>query len=634
VAGRIRDADIALLRERNRAEDVIGEYVQLRQAGRELRGLCPFHDEKTPSFWVNPTTGQYYCFGCGASGDLFGFLQAIDGLSFPEAAERLARRAGITLTYEGGGVTSRTVSTQRQRLLEAHRLAAEFYAEQLRSAPSARVGQELLAARGFDEGVAAHFGVGYAPPGWDALSRHLLARRFTPEDLEVGGLAKRGVRGGLVDRFRHRLIWPIHDQSGEIVGFGGRRLADDDEKAGPKYLNSPETPLFRKSSLLYGADLARRDIRARYQVVVVEGYTDVMACHVAGVTTAVATCGTSFGNDHVGVVRRLLGDSDAQRGEVIFTFDGDAAGQKAAMRAFEHEDRFVTQTFVAVEPSGLDPCDLRLARGDAAVRDLVASRVPLIEFALRGILARHDLRTVEGRVAAIDAAAPVVNRIKDWSLRERYAVQLDHWTGFNDEAFVRRRVFEHSSAPIATIAGGRAGRTIAASRGAGRGTAPPDDAALMVERETLKVALQYPGLAGPGFDALEPDVFTSLEHRAVLAAIAAAGGVCAGLLAAGDVPTWVANVVVATPQEQVARLVHALAAEPMHVDREVDDRYVVAQLARVRELAVTRHITELKSRLQRLNPVTEHDDYLRGFGELAALEQHKRELRERGLGAA
>jgi len=646
MAGRIRDADLDLVKERARIEDVIGDHVQLRPAGGgNLVGLCPFHEEKSPSFNVTPRTGLYYCFGCGQGGDAIAFLRALDGLSFVEAIERLALRAGVTLTYEGGGTTSRTVTSERQRLLDAHRLAAEFYLEQLSVNPDAKAGWDLLAARGFDADVIGHFGVGYAPRGWDVLSRHLLARRFTPEELVLAGLAKRSPRGGLVDVFRHRLLWPIRNPSGELVGFGGRRLADDD-KAGPKYLNTPESPLFKKSKLLYGVDLARREIVRRYQVVIVEGYTDVMACHVAGVATAVATCGTSFGSDHVGVIRRLLMDSDAQRSEVIFTFDGDAAGQKAAGRAFEHEERFVTQTYVAVEPTGLDPCDLRLARGDAAVRELIASRVPLLEFALRGVLTRHDLNSVEGRVAALDAAAPIVNRIKDWSLRQRYAVQLDRWTGFNDEAFVLRRVFEHPSAavpgrgrgrdaaPADTARGGARGRGARGDGAGGHGGVAPDEAAMIVERETLKTALQYPGLAGPLFDALEADVFTLPEHRAVHGAIAAAGGVSAGLVAAGDVPAWVGSVVAAAVHEPAIRLVNELAVEPMLVDHEVDDRYIGDQIARVRELAVTRRIAELKSRVQRLNPVTDPAGFNRDYGELIALEQLKRELRERGTGAA
>ncbi|ABD10660.1 DNA primase [Frankia casuarinae] len=629
MGGRIRDADVALVRERSPIADVVAEHVQLRPAGRnELVGLCPFHDEKSPSFYVNAATGLFHCFGCQQGGDVYSFVREIDGLTFREAAERLARRAGVALTYEGGGTTDRTVSSQRQRLLETHRAAAEFYAEQLESQASARAGWDFLAARGFDLTTAARFEVGYAPTGWDTLTRHLLARRFTGEELVLGGLAKQGARGGLIDRFHHRLMWPIRDLAGEVVGFGGRRLAEDDApNAGPKYLNTPDTPLFKKANLLYGADLARRDIARRYQVVVVEGYTDVMACHLAGVTTAVATCGTAFGSEHVAVVRRLLMDSDERRGEVIFTFDGDAAGQKAALRAFEHEERFATQTFVAVEPSGRDPCELWMSGGDGAVRDLVASRVPLVEFAIRGVLDRYDLNTTEGRLAALDAAAPLVNRLKDAALRHRYAVNLDRWLGFLDERFVVGRVAEHRSRQ----GGERAGARSAPMRRRGAGA---DDAAVIVEREALKLAVQYPGLAGPMFDTLGPEMFTVPAHRAVRDLIAEAGGVCAGLARSGEVTTWVTELAAAASEEELRRFVTALAVERVLCDHDVDDRYVDEQMSRVQELHVTRRITDLKSRVQRLNGVTDAEALRRAFGELIALEQHKHQLRERGVGAA
>ncbi|MCK9899864.1 DNA primase [Frankia sp. Cpl3] len=654
MAGRIRDADIALVRERSDIADVIGDHVQLRPVGGgSLVGLCPFHDEKSPSFNVRPSVGFFHCFGCNEGGDVYAFVRKIDGLSFPEAVERLARRAGITLTYEGGGTTSRAVTSQRQRLLEAHRLAAEFYTEQLYSAPDARAGWEFLTSRGFDRSAAERFGLGYAPASWDELTRHLLARRFTAEELELAGLAKRGGRGGLIDRFHHRLLWPIRDLGGEVVGFGGRRLADGPD-AGPKYLNTAETPLFKKAKLLYGADLARRDIARRYQVVVVEGYTDVMACHLSGVTTAVASCGTSFGGDHVAIVRRLLMDSDSRPGEVIFTFDGDKAGQAAAMRAFEYEERFVTQTYVAVQPDGLDPCDLWTQHGDAAVRDLVASRQPLFEFAIRGVIDRYDLNTTEGRLAALDAAAPLVNRLKDTGIRHRYAVNLDRWLGFLDERFVVDRVGQHrSKAPVgggavarpsgasgAVATGGQSGAPGAGGGGGARPAgrrqleAAPDEAAVIVERETLKLALQYPGLAGPLFDTLAAELFTVPAHRAVREAIAAAGGVCAGLYAAGDPFGWAGAVVDVIPDEELRRFVLALAVEGVLCDHDVDDRYVDEQMSRVQELHVTRRIREVKSQVQRLNPTSDTDAFNRAFGELIALEQHKLQLRERGVGAA
>src|SRR5215475_13488104 len=412
VAGRIRDEDIAAVRERSPIDEVVGEYLQLRNAGGgSLKGLCPFHDEKTPSFNVTPARGLWYCFSCADGGDVIKFVEKIDNLSFPEAIERLAARAGVELRYEQGGHVPGQEQSQRRRLLAAHKAAAAFYAERLHTL-TARPAREFLSERGFELADAERFGAGYAPAEWEALTRYLRGRGFTDAELLLSGLASQGRRGP-VDRFRGRLMWPVRDLTGDVIAFGARKLAADDD--GPKYLNTPETPLFKKSSVLYGADLAKREIAQRRQAVVVEGYTDVMACHLAGVPTAVATCGTSFGEDHVKILRRLIMDTDGSDGEVIFTFDGDAAGQKAALRAFGLEEKFVTQTFVAVQPDGLDPCDLRLARGEAAVRDLVARRVPLFEFAIRGVLAKHNLDTREGQFAAMDEAAPIIMRIKDRS---------------------------------------------------------------------------------------------------------------------------------------------------------------------------------------------------------------------------
>ncbi|NEA26237.1 DNA primase, partial [Actinomadura bangladeshensis] len=440
MAGRIRNEDIALVRERASIDAVIGEYLQLRSAGGgNLKGLCPFHDEKSPSFNVTPSRGLYFCFGCEAGGDVIKFVQEIEHLSFSEAVERLAAQAGIQLRYEeGGGRGPRQDGGQRARLIEAHKAAAEYYAGNLAS-PEGAIGRKFLSERGFEAADAARFGVGFAPREWEGLVRHLRGRGFADRDIVAGGLAKEGRRGPM-DRFRGRLMWPIRDLSGDVIGFGARRLYEDDD--GPKYLNTPESPLFHKSSVLYGADLAKKEIARRRQAVVVEGYTDVMACHLAGVPTAIATCGTAFGDDHIKVLRRLLMDQDEFRGEVIFTFDGDAAGRKAALRAFDDEQKFVSQTFVAVQPDGLDPCDLRIRHGDAAVRDLVASRLPLFEFAVRSAIEQHDLDTVEGRLAALDAAAPVVAAIKDRSRRHMYAVNLDRWVGVMDEQFVLRRVRE------------------------------------------------------------------------------------------------------------------------------------------------------------------------------------------------
>jgi DNA primase len=613
VAGRIRDEDVVLLRERAPIADVIGESVQLRPAGGgRLKGLCPFHDEKTPSFNVNPALGYYMCFGCGESGDVISFVRGTEHLSFVETVERLAQRYNVPLHYEQGTAAAGRQASQRTRLVEAHRLAAAWYAEQL-ATPEAVTGRQFLAERGFDQAAAAAYGVGYAPQGWDALLKHLRSKGFSQEELVLGGLASEGRRGP-IDRFRGRLLWPIRDLAGDVVGFGARKLYDDDP--GPKYLNTSETPLYKKSSVLYGLDVAKKEIARRRQAVVVEGYTDVMACHLAGIPTAVATCGTAFGADHIGLIRRLLMDQDEMRGEVVFTFDGDAAGQKAALKAFGEEQRFVAQTYIAVSPDGMDPCELRLARGDVAVRDTIAARVPLVEFAIRSVLADYDLETAEGRVGAMQKAAPLVARIKDRALRPEYARRLAGWLGMEVEAVASR---------VAELAGdGRAPQQ--------RRTPVPrtvDGAAATVERELAKLAVQLPVLVGPQFDALGEDVFTSPELQAVHAVIAKAGGTAAA--AGGE--AWVTALLEACPGDEVRSLITRLAVEAPLSDLEPDDRYAGAVLARAQELAATRATAELKQRLQRVNPAEEPDRYGRLFAELVSLEQTVRALRERGIGS-
>jgi DNA primase len=627
VPGRIRDEDIALVRERSAVDEVIGEHLQLRNAGGgSLKGLCPFHDEKTPSFNVTPARGLWYCFSCAEGGDVIKFVQKIDNLGFAEAVERLAARIGIELRYEQGGHVPGQEHTLRRRLVEAHRAAADYYAEQL-ATPAAAPAREFLSSRGFELADAAKFGVGYAPEGWDTLLRHLRGRGFTEQDLLTGGLARSGQRGA-IDMFRGRLIWPIADLAGDVIAFGARKLRDEDN---PKYLNTPESPLFKKSSVLYGADLARRAISQRRQAVIVEGYTDVMACHLAGIDTAVATSGTSFGAGHIGILRRLLMDASQFRGEVIFTFDGDAAGQKAALRAFSLEEKFVTQTFVAVQPDGLDPCDLRLKNGDAAVKDLIAQRVPLFEFAIRSVLVEHDLNTAEGRLAALDAAAPIVGKIKDRGLRQLYAVSLDRWTGVMDERFVMDRVRQHAT-PAASSGPQRRGRAEAAPevprpRAAAPAPSAYDrrDPVLQIEREALKLAVQRPALCGPVFDALGAACFTAPVHAAAFEIVVGCGG-------AGSAPggrQWAEQLRNAAGDDQLRGFMTQLAVEPLQAPRadgEPDARYASEVLARIEELAVSRQIAQIKSRLQRTNPVTEQAEYARMFGDLIALEQRHRVL--------
>lgn len=622
MAGLIRREDILAVRERARIEEVVSQFVTLRPAGVDShKGLCPFHDERTPSFHVRPQAGQWHCFGCGEGGDVISFVQKIHHMTFTEAVEWLADRAGVQLRYEEDGRGKRGREGEpggRKRILEANTLAEGWFREQLRSTEGV-IGRRFLADRGFDQSVADHFGLGYAPRGWDGLTRFLRGKGFTEAELATSGLASQGQRG-VYDRFRGRLLWPIRDVTGATVGFGARRLHEDD--TGPKYLNTPETAVYKKSQVLYGLDLARKAIATSRQVVIVEGYTDVMAAHLAGVETAVATCGTAFGEDHVRIVRRLLGDvADAatgvsfssqvsRGGEVIFTFDGDEAGRKAALKAFDSDQRFAVQTFVAVEPHGLDPCDLRLTRGDQALRDLIEGREPLFEFAIRSALRMQDLSTAEGRIAGLRQAVPVVARIRDRALRSEYARALAGWLGMN-EADVRRAVQ-------------------GAERRTGEAPAPAPsrdlDPVTKLERQALEVALQLPAVAaGMGFDELGPATFAAPSHRAVHDAIRAGGGTAA---AGGNVAAWL-EVLREDAAEPVAGMISALAVAPLPALDPVSlQRYGSGVMVSLIRMVLTRTIADVKGELQREEPDTDRARQL--FAELIELEGQRRDLGEEG----
>jgi DNA primase len=611
MAGRIKDEDVQHIRDHAPIDDVVGEYVQLKSAGGgQKKGLCPFHDEKSPSFHVTPSKGYFHCFGCQTGGDVIAFLMKIDHLTFTETIERLADRIGYTLRYEESGSAPSGPSVNRSRLVAANALAATFFQEQLNTSPDAAHGRDLLTKRGFDKSACETFGVGYAPDSWDALTKHLRAAGYTIEELELAGLSKMGERGP-IDKFRNRLTWPIRDISGDVVGFGARKLASDEEDQGPKYLNTSETPIYKKSQVLYGLDMAKKEIAKKRQVVIVEGYTDVMAAHLAGITTAVATCGTAFGTEHIRIIRRLLMDDDAFRGEVIFTFDGDAAGQKAAMRAFSEDQKFVTQTFVAVEPDGLDPCDLRQIKGDLALRDLIAKRVPLFEFAIRTELKLHNLTTAEGRVNALNATAPLVAQIRDKSLRPEYSRLLAGWLGIEVEIV-----------------------TSAVSQGARR-SAPtsvqtdedqvdqswrphPQEPRLLLEREVLKARLQMPDLVTT-WSEIEEAAFTHPAYVEMKRVIDAHASSTIQIDEVSD--------------ERMKTLFTELTVEPIRSDGEVSARYIESIVARLREVGISRAIADLKSNLQRLNPVENPDEYNAAFASLVALETTRRGLHDLAIGS-
>jgi len=619
VAGLIKRSDIDEVRSRTNLADIVGDYVSLKSAGvGSMKGLCPFHEERSPSFHVRPQVGFYHCFGCGEGGDVFTFLQKMDHVSFSEAVERMAARIGYELHYEDGGAA--TDHGVRARILAANQAAAEFYVAQL-TTDEAEPARRFLGERGFDSSAAQRFGLGFAPRG-GALGRSLAALGYTEEELISAGLLGRGDRGDVYDRFRGRLIWPIRDATGATLGFGARKLLDDD--GGPKYLNTPETVVYHKSQVLYGLDLAKRDIARGRQVVVVEGYTDVMACHLAGVTTAVATCGTAFGVDHIKLLRRMIGDVDnadtTGTGEVIFTFDPDEAGQKAASRAFAEEHRFAAQTFVAVAPDGLDPCDLRLNRGDDAVRRLVKTRRPLFEFKIRRELAAHDLETVEGRVAALRAAAPVVASIRDQALSVGYVRNLAGWLGMDP---------------------GEVGRAVASVRGASARASEPDrssvqeqpaaealdlrklptDPATRLERDALMAMLQYPSEVGADLvrrassvdfvdntlSVVRDAIATSIEHIAS--------------------PDWLSRVAAEVPAP-FETLVKQLGVAPIPERAELIGVYCRGVSAALVDRDLLRQKRDLLGTMQRIDSVAEPERYAQVQRDLVRVEAERRALRD------
>ncbi len=604
----------------------MGEYVSLKRAGADsLKGLCPFHDEKSPSFHVRPNHSHFHCFGCGESGDVFAFLQKIEHVGFVEAVEQLADRIGYKINYEGGGTSVQRDRGTRSRLVAANAAAHEFYQAQLRE-PGAEAARKYLTDRNFDANAARHFGCGYAPAGWDTLTKYLLRKGFDIKELEAAGLSKPG-RHGPIDRFHRRLLWPIRNLSGDVIGFGARRLYDDDQMTA-KYINTPETVLYKKSQVLFGLDHAKREIAKSHQAVVVEGYTDVMAMHLAGVTTAVAACGTAFGDEHLSMLRRLLMDDNFWRGEIIYTFDGDAAGQAAALKAFSGDQKLAGQTYIAVAPDGQDPCELRQRSGDGAVRDLVARRVPLYEFVIRGLLADHNLDTPEGQVEALRRAVPVVAQIKDNALRKAYATKLAGWVGWDDIQLVVRRVGDHARRGK-PMKGVPAREPAAAPAESAAARPHPGDPVLLPQRQVLAAALQYPATAGPLFDSLESEAFTHPAYAAVRSAVAAAGGTAAGIGGA----EWVSRVADHTDDLTLRALVSELAAEPLPV-KSMDDipRFISGVLARVQEAWVGRQVAELKSKLQRVSSTEQPDAYMALFGDLVALEQYRKSLLTQAMG--
>jgi DNA primase len=620
MAGKIRARDIEEVKSRVNIADVVGEYVSLKNASvGSLKGLCPFHDEKSPSFNVRPMQGFYHCFGCGEGGDVYKFLQQVESISFYEAVEKLAARVGFELTYEDGGPAQD--QGQRSRILEANTAAAAFYQSQLMT-DDAIPGRDFLKGRGFDKAAADHFGVGFAPKGWSNLTDHLKKLGFTIEELVTAGLATKSDRGAY-DKFRGRLIWPIRDATSQVIGFGARKLFDDDQ--GPKYLNTSDTLVYHKSSVLYGIDLAKKDISKQQRVVVVEGYTDVMACHLAGITTAVATCGTAFGDEHIRILNRMLSAEKDTPAEVIFTFDPDAAGQKAAMRAFNDSHKFSAQTFVAVGPDGLDPCDLRSQKGDDAVRLMIENKKPLFEFAIKQKIGKFDLATIEGRVGAARAAAPVVAAIRDSAMRPAYIRELAGWVNLDGNevaALVDAAGKETRADAVKDL------RRDAPAAADNRVLEPESEFALpnlndpitRFERQVLEVLVQVPNsYSQDQLIRIVRDGFSAPAHNAILEAIGTS------MVSHGSAD-WLNVIGGATPAE-LHSLLRSIAAQALPAKSDSDlVRYGQGVVARALVNALAHEKANLLAALRRTDVADDPIESARIQRELVDLEAERRRL--------
>jgi DNA primase len=614
MAGKISARDIEEVKARVNIADVVGAYVALKPASAgSLKGLCPFHQEKSPSFNVRPLQGFYHCFGCGAGGDVYKFLQEMESLSFYEAVENLAGKVGFTLTYEAGA--KGPDQGQKARIFEANQAAAKYFQNQLIT-DAALAGRDFLKSRGFDKRAAELFGVGFAPKGWNNLTDHLKSLGFTDDELVTASLSSKGERG-LFDKFRGRLIWPIRDTSNQVIGFGARKLFDDDQ--GPKYLNTSETPVYHKSAVLYGIDLAKKEISKAQKVVVVEGYTDVMACHLAGVTTAVATCGTAFGDEHIRILNRMLSANVDNPAEVIFTFDPDEAGQKAAMRAFADADKFHANSFIAVGPDGLDPSDLRVQKGDEAVVLMIENKKPIYEFAIKQKMKNFNLESIEGRVGAARAASAVIATIRDSALRSVYIRELANWVNLDlseVQALVDRAIKEKVVQAVAPLRQDQPAKPPVETD-----FQAPDlkDPVVRFERQLLEVLVQQPTLISrESMAELLAGDFLAGAHAAIASGLAQS-------LESKDGANWLASIAENVDSALHSNLRSLAATELPAADQQEVARYVSGVVNSGFINLLTRQKLSMQAVLRQLDP-QDTDRIAEIQRELVSIEERRRKL--------
>ena len=589
MAGRIRDQDIEEVRRKAGLVEIASEYMQVRKAGSaRFKALCPFHQEKTPSFSLEAGRGLYYCFGCNKGGDVISLVMELENLTFVEAVERLAAKVGVNLTYENLSPKDRQAAGRKQRLIAAHREAVAFYHEQLMSSAEAKQAREYLKRRGFSKETVEGFSLGWAPAKWDELVKHLSKKRFSEAELIEGGLALRSERGSLIDRFRGRVMFPTFDVAGEPVAFGGRVLDDST----PKYLNTAETPIFHKGRALYGLNWAKKSVATAGRIVVVEGYTDVIALHQAGITEVVASNGTALTADHFSLIGRF-----APR--AILAFDSDRAGNAAAERAFDAALASGLDARVLILPEGKDPAELVVRLGGDAFRDLTKNAVPIVEYRLKRELERFDLSDSEGRTRAVRAGIPILVRIRDEVMRRDYTSRLAEWTK-EDASVVFLEVGRATGDPTARRAP-NIRRTSAQVR---------------LERDLLKLALQYPASIEQHLDGVDPDMLSVPAHRAIWREVAAGGD---------------ASTIVERLDEEGRGLVAKLVNDPIEYAPDVEGEpppqsYVDDVVTRLKLFALGRLIDEKKDQLQKLNPIENEEEYRKRYAELIALEGERRRI--------
>ena len=597
MAGRIRQEEIEQVRERTDIVKLVSGYLTLKRSGHDsLSGLCPFHTEKTPSFSVSPSKGVYYCFGCGQGGDAIRFLREVEHLEFSEAVERLAKDVGVTVRYEGDTPAERRAASKRQSLHRANDEAFALYHGMLVDGREGADARAYLAERGIDQATAERFQIGYAPGYPDFLLRRL-ARSLSTEVLIESGLAIRDDQGNVRDRFRGRITFPVRDLSGKAVGVGARILPgtrDDAETQrgvheGPKYLNSPETPIYRKGEVLYNLERAKAAVARTGEIHVVEGYTDVIAMAQGGIETAVATCGTALGEGHFRLASRF-----AQR--MVLAFDSDEAGARAAERAFPFLETYGLQPVVLILPEGNDPADFVRANGGEALRELAAAAVPLVEYMLRRTVARHELRTVEGQSAAVAAALPMLQGLDDPVRRSEYAHVLAELVGVGEGSVMlalERRA---------------AGRPVEIAEVVKRSSAQE-----RVEREMLRLLARDAEIFAALSPELESDHFQLVRNRDLFGLLIEIGGDVGGTVARSQ-------------DDRVVTSLSALTLEPL--DGEPTLEYARDVSTRLHEFALKRRSTSLRQELQKLNPQTD-ERYDKLFEQLIETDGELRRLRQR-----